>query len=147
MINLIGKWKAAEMIDFNAEKGTMDWAKVEDILAKDDLDKDTRFMANMVVVFGEDGTITLLTALPEGVSQAEVDAAVKAGQLELRDGMMFMGEQHWKVEDGKNMTDTGLEGELLGEKVGPWEEVKEIDDHTLDSIDHGITMEIMGRKG
>ena len=82
MINLIGKWKAAEMIDFNAEKGTMDWTKVEDILAKDDLDKDTRFMANMVVVFGEDGTITMLTPLPEGVSQAEVDAAVKAGQLE-----------------------------------------------------------------
>ena len=46
MINLIGKWKAAEMIDFNAEKGTMDWAKVEDILAKDDLDKDTRFMVS-----------------------------------------------------------------------------------------------------
>ena len=110
MINLIGKWKAAEMIDFNAEKGTMDWAKVEDILAKDDLDKDTRFMANMVYVFGEDGTITMLTPLPEGVSQAEVDAAVKAGQLELRDGMMFMGEQHWKVEE---------------------EEVKEIDENTI----------------
>ena len=123
MINLIGKWKAAEMVYFNEEKGTMDWAKVEDILAKDDLDKDTRFMANMVVVFGEDGTITMLTPLPEGVSQAEVDAAVKAGQLELRDGMMFMGEQHWKVED--------LEGELLGEKVGPWEEVKEIDENTI----------------
>ena len=85
----------------------------------------------MVVVFGEDGTITMLTPLPEGVSQAEVDAAVKAGQLELRDGMMFMGEQHWKVEDGKNMTDTGLEGEVLGEKVGPWEEVKEIDENTI----------------
>jgi hypothetical protein len=73
----------------------------------------------------------MLTPLPEGVSQAEVDAAVKAGQLELRDGMMFMGEQHWKVEDGKNMTDTGLEGEVLGEKVGPWEEVKEIDENTI----------------
>ena len=131
MINLIGKWKVAEMIDLDEEKGTMVWAKVEDILAKDDLDKDTRFMANMVYVFGEDGTITMLTPLPEGVSQAEVDAAVKAGQLELRDGMMFMGEQHWKVEDGKNMTDTGLEGELLGEKVGPWEEVKEIDENTI----------------
>ena len=131
MINLIGKWKVTEMIDFNAEKGTMGWAKVEDILAKDNIDKDTRFFANMVAVFGEDGTITMLTTLPEGVSQAEVDAAVKAGELELRDGMMFLGEQHWKVEDGKNMTDMGLEGELLGEKVGPWEEVKEIDENTI----------------
>ena len=45
--------------------------------------------------------------------------------------MMFMGEQHWKVEDGKNMSDTGFEGELLGEKVGPWEEIKEIDENTI----------------
>ena len=132
MINLIGKWKVTEMIDFDGEKGTMDWAKVEDILAKDNIDKDTRFFANMVAVFGEDGTITMLTTLPEGVSQAEVDAAVKAGQLELRDGMMFLGEQHWKVEDGKNMTDMGLEGELMGEKVGPWEKVKEIDENTIE---------------
>ena len=73
----------------------MDWTKVEDILAKDDLDKDTRFMANMVVVFGEDGTITMLTPLPEGVSQAEVDAAVKAGQLESagREGRSLGGSQ------------------------------------------------------
>lgn len=132
MINLIGKWKVTEMIDFDGEKGTMDWAKVEDILAKDNIDKDTRFFANMVAVFGEDGTITMLTTLPEGVSQAEVDAAVKAGELELRDGMMFLGEQHWKVEDGKNMTDMGLEGELMGEKVGPWEKVKEIDENTIE---------------
>lgn len=132
MINLIGKWKVAEMVDFDGETGTIKWAKVEDILAKDDVDKDTRFMANTVAVFGEDGTITMLTPLPEGVSQAEVDAAVKAGQLELRDGMMFMGEQHWKVEDGKNMSDMGLEGEVLGEKVGPWEEIKEIDENTIE---------------
>ena len=132
MINLIGKWKVTEMIDFDGEKGTLDWAKVEDILAKDNIDKDTRFFANMVAVFGEDGMITMLTTLPEGVSQAEVDAAVKAGELELRDGMMFLGEQHWKVEDGKNMTDMGLEGELMGEKVGPWEKVKEIDENTIE---------------
>ena len=127
MVNLVGKWKAAEMVYFDEEKGAMDWAKVEDILAKDDIDKDTRFMANMVAVFGEDGTITMLTPLPEGVSQEEVDAAVKSGQVELRDGLMFMGESHWKVEGGKNMSDTGLEGEVLGEKVGPWEEVKELE--------------------
>ena len=41
--------------------------------------------------------------------------------------MMLVGENHWKVENGKNMADTGLEGEVLGEQVSPWEEVKEIE--------------------
>ena len=115
------------MMHFDEKKDTLGWAKVKDILAEDEVDKDTRFMAQMVAVFGEDGTITMLTPLPEGVSQEEVDAAVKAGQVKLRDGMMFMGDGHWKVEDGKNMSDTGLEGELMGEKVGPWEEIKEVE--------------------
>lgn len=132
MIDLVGKWKVAEMMHFDEENGTFDWAKAEDILAKDDLDKDTRFMASMVVVFGEDGTITMLTPLPEGVSQEEVDAAVKAGKVELRDGLMFMGEQHWKVEDGKIMTDTEPEAEIMGEKVGPWIELKELGDGRIE---------------
>ena len=127
------------MMNLDEKKGTLDWAKVEDILAGDDVDKDTRFMAKMVAVFGEDGTITMLTPLPEGVSQEEVDAAVKAGQIELRDGMMFMGESHWKVEDGKNMSDTGLEGELMGEKVGPWEEVKEVEGGRIQMMIYRLT--------
>ena len=29
------------------------------------------------------------------------------------------------------MADTGLEGEVMGEKVGPWEELKEVGDGML----------------
>ena len=92
MINLIGKWKAAEMIDFNAEKGTMDWTKVEDILAKDDLDKDTRFMANMVVVFGERHDVHGRTAL-EGRRWQEYDRYGPRRRIAGREGWPVGGSQ------------------------------------------------------
>lgn len=127
MTNIVGKWRVAEMMSFNEEKECMEWTKVEDLLSRDDADKDTFLMGKMQMMFAEDGTITMLTPIPEGASQEEVDAAVKSGQITLKDGMMLMGENHWKVEDGKNMADTGLEGEVMDEKVGPWEELKEVD--------------------
>ena len=131
MTNLVGKWRIAEMMDFNSEKECIEWVKTEELLSRDDADKDTFLIGRMQIVFAEDGTITMLTPIPDGVSQEEVDAAVKSGEITLKDGMMFMGENHWKVEDGKNMADTGLEGEVMGEKVGPWEELKEIGDGML----------------
>ena len=132
MINLIGKWNIAESMQFNDEKGCMEWAKVEDILAKEDVDREIAMLAKSIVLFEEDGNLVFLTPLPEGVSQAEVDAAVAAGQIKLRDGMMLTQQKHWKVENGKNMADTGVEGEVLGEKVGPWEEIKEVDENTIE---------------
>ena len=132
MINLIGKWNIVESMQFNDEKGCMEWAKVEDILAKEDVDREIAMLAKSIVLFEEDGNLVFLTPLPEGVSQAEVDAAVAAGQIKLRDGMMLTQQKHWKVENEKNMADTGVEGEVLGEKVGPWEEIKEVDENTIE---------------
>ena len=132
MINLVGKWRVAQMPDFNNETERFEWTNVEVLLSRDDADKDTRLMGRMQIVFAEDGTITLLTPIPEEATQEEVDAAVKSGTITLRDGMMLMGENHWKVEDGKNMADTALEGEVMGEKVGPWEELKEVEDGMIE---------------
>ena len=127
MKNLMGKWVVAETMQFNDEKCTIEWVSVESILAKEDLDKDMMMLLKTQVVFQEDGTIDFFCPLPEGVSQAEIDAAIAAGQLKMKDGMMVMQQKHWKEEGGKILTDTGAEGEVLGEKVGPWEELKEVD--------------------
>lgn len=132
MINLIGKWNIVESIQFNEEKGQMEWTKVEDILAKEDVDRQIAMLMKSIVLFEEDGNLVFLTPLPEGVSQKEIDEAVAAGAIKLRDGMMLTQQNHWKVENGKNMADTGMKGEVLGEKVGSWEEVKEIDANTVE---------------
>lgn len=127
MKNLLGKWAVAESLQFNDEKCQMEWTPADVILAKDDLDKDMIMLMKTVVDFHDDGTIDFLCPLPEGVSQEEINAALAAGQLKLKDGMMLLEQNHWKEEDGKIFTDTGAEGEVLGEKVGPWEELKEIE--------------------
>jgi len=130
MINLIGKWNVSGMIHFDEEKG-MVWAKKEDLIAQEELDSEMAMMLDTEALFEEDGSLVLLSPLPADVSQEEIDEALAAGELELKDGKMITGQYHWKVENGTNMADTGMEGEVLGEKVGPWEEVKEIDDHTI----------------
>ena len=127
MKNLFGKWVVAETMQFNEEKCALEWAKVEDILSKGDLDRETAMLLNTEVFFQEGGTIDFLCPLPDGVSQDEIDAALAAGQLKLKDGMMMMDAKHWKEEDGKILTDTGARGEVLGEQVGPWVELKEVD--------------------
>ena len=127
MTNLTGKWVVADTMQFNDETCKAEWLSVEKILTKDDLDKDMIMLLKTIVLFQEDGAIDFLCPLPEGVSQAEIDAAIAAGKLKLKDGMMVMDQKHWKEENGKIMADTGAEGEVFGEKVGPWEELKVVD--------------------
>ena len=134
MKNLVGKWVVAETMHFNEEKCTLEWAKVEDVLSKGDLDRETAMLLDTVVIFQEDGTIDFLCPLPDGVSQDEIDAALAAGQLKLKDGMMMMDSKHWKEENGKILTDTGARGEVLGEQVGPWVELKEVDGDMIEMM-------------
>lgn len=126
MKNLVGKWVVAETMQFNEEKCSLEWTKVEDLLSKG-VDRETAMLLDTVVIFQEDGTIDFLCPLPDGVSQDEIDAALAAGQLKLKDGMMMMDAKHWKEENGIILTDTGAKGEVLGEQVGPWVELKEVD--------------------
>ena len=134
MTNLTGKWVVADTMQFNDETCKVEWVSVEKILTKDDLDKDMIMLLKTIVVFQEDGAIDFLCPLPEGVSQAEIDAAIAAGKLKLKDGMMVMDQKHWKEENGKIMADTGAEGEVFGEKVGPWEELKEVDGDMIEMM-------------
>lgn len=68
----------------------------------------------------EDGKLYILAPLPEGVTQEEVDEAVKAGQVELRHGAISAGAMAWEERDGKLWFDSGIEGEVFGEKADPW---------------------------
>lgn len=131
MINLVGKWSIAQVLQFNDNSNQMEWTRVEDILSGEDVDRDTITLLNSIVEFEEDGRMLMLAPLPEGVSQEEVDAAVAAGHIKVKDGRMYFEEKHWKTEDGVNYTDTMPEGEVLGEKVGPWEKVTEYEDGTV----------------
>lgn len=79
----------------------------------------------MQVKVCEDGKLYLLMPLPEGISREEVDKAVSAGVITLLDGMMADRPMAWEERNGELWYDTGIEGEVFGEKADSW--VKAID--------------------
>ena len=79
----------------------------------------------MQVKVCEDGKLYLLMPLPEGISREEVDKAVSAGVITLLDGMMADRPMAWEERSGELWYDTGIEGEVFGEKADSW--VKAID--------------------
>lgn len=127
MKDYIGKWRVAEIMTYDEETSGLVWAKIEDLLAKPDIDEELAHATKSIVEFDKD-TIYLLSPIPEGVSKEEIDEALASGELTLRDGMICPESFEWKIEDGKAYIDSHAEGEVLGEKVSPWVEIKEVGD-------------------
>ena len=121
-MSLVGRWKIVEAIRFN-ENFEHEWVPIEEILADEELELGDKIMYSSFMDFTEDGRVLNLAPLPDGVSQEEIDEAVKAGQIELYDGYMKLTEYNWKTENGKNYLDTRIKGEVLGEEVSPWIEI------------------------
>ena len=80
----------------------------------------------------DDGNMYMLMPIPEGVTQEEVDEAVSAGEIKLVDGMMTDSPIKWEERNGEFWYDTGIEGEVFGEKADSW--VKASDDEGFISI-------------
>lgn len=81
----------------------------------DELNERKQLIGGKIAVC-EDGKLYLLLPVPEGVSQEEVDAAVKEGEIQLFDGMLTDGPRAWEVRDGalwlevgEDMSDDGWE--------------------------------------
>ena len=125
-MSLVGRWKIVEAIRFN-ENFEHEWVPIEEILADEELEPEDKIMYYSFMDFTEDGRVLNLAPLPDGVSQEEIDEAVKAGQIELYDGYMKLTEYNWKTENGKNYLDTRIKGEFLGEEVSSWIEIPVID--------------------
>ena len=70
----------------------------EEAVAEELRDRNT--MISTQIEFCEDGKMYMLMPLPEGVTQEEVDEAVSAGEIILRDGMMTQEPGTWEERDG-----------------------------------------------
>ena len=88
--------------------------------------RERKRMINSFVKITDDMKMYLLMSLPEGVSQQEVDAAVAAGHIKLMDGAICSESMDCELRDGELWYNSGIEGEIFGEKTDPW--VKAIDD-------------------
>ena len=127
MRDFIGRWRVAEMLWFNDKKEDFEWLKIEDFMALPDLDKDYAEAAKTIMEF-DNSKIYMLAPIPEGVTQEEIDEALKSGELQMKDGMMYAECFDWKIENGKAYFDSQEEAEVLGEKLSPWHEIEEVGD-------------------
>lgn len=125
-MNLIGKWKVKEVLRFTVENG-MEWKTVEELAAAGAEEQELAPYRDSITIFTEDGLVETLMSFPAEYTQEQIDGAVAEG-MKIRDGMAVIGTTEWKREDGKNLYNTGHEGEIFGEGVSPWIEIKEIGD-------------------
>ena len=73
-------------------------------------------------------TINITYTGAPGAARAFADEMVAAGEMELYDGYLVYEKHPWKEEDGKVLFDSGMKGEVFGEAVSPWVEIKGSDD-------------------
>lgn len=89
--------------------------------------KERKKTIGMSIKICEDGRLYMLMPLPEGVAQQEIDKAVSAGVIKLVDGAIADDPMAWELRDGELWFDTGIEGDVYGEKADSW--VKPIDEN------------------
>jgi len=138
-MSYIGFWKFhsigtvnddCEMVYLNEEEylnSPMPYIDTEDPDAVADEMRERKQMIGSQIEICEDGKLYMLMPLPEDVPQEEVDEAVAAGVITLMDGMMTDKPAAWEERDGELWYDTGIKGEVFGEKADGW--VKAIDEN------------------
>ena len=125
-MNYVGKWKfhtigtvddeTNERVWLNAEEymnSPMPYIDESDEEAVADEMKERKRTVGMLLEVCEDGKLYMLMPLPEGVSKEEVEAAVKAGVIKVRDGMMTDEPCEWQERDGELWVKMGAEDELV----------------------------------
>ena len=73
--------------------------------------------------------IKMLSPIPDRAPQEEIRRAAEAGQVQLYDNRTMIVEQRpYKEENGAYYFDSGIQGEVLGEKVSSWMKIEETED-------------------
>ena len=125
-MNYVGKWifhsigtvddETCERIWLNAEEymnSPMPYIdEADEEAVADEIKERKRTIATQLEVC-EDGKLYALMPLPEGVSKEEVESAVKAGVIKVRDGMITDEPFVWQERDGELWVKMGRSDEFL----------------------------------
>ncbi|MBO5341686.1 MAG: hypothetical protein J6A73_03260 [Lachnospiraceae bacterium] len=113
-MSYIGKWKFHSIGTVDDETYERVWLNGEEYMNSpmpyiDETDeksvademKERKKTVGMLLEVCEDGNLYVLMPLPEGVSKEEIEAAVEAGVIKVRDGMMTDDPFIWEERDGE----------------------------------------------
>lgn len=124
---VLGQWRMKKVLSFDEEELQMKYVAIEKMLEKDD-DKDAKIIAISVWDFTPDGNIMM--KIPIDKTEYTVEQ-LEAEGMKVIDGYIISDDgKHWKEKDGEVYADTGMKGEVLGEKVDGWEKL-ELDEEGL----------------
>ncbi|MBQ9135392.1 MAG: hypothetical protein IJX66_04795 [Lachnospiraceae bacterium] len=125
-MSYVGKWKFHSIGTVDDETCERIWLKAEEYMNSpmpyvDETDeeavademKERKKTVGMLLEVCEDGKLYVLMPLPDGVSQEEVEAAVKAGVIKVRDGMMTDEPCDWQERDGELWVNIGQSDEYM----------------------------------
>ena len=129
-MSYIGKWKFHSIGTVDDETCERVWLNAEDYMkfpmlyidesdeeaVADEIKERKRTVGTLLEVC-EDGKLYVLMPLPEGVSKEEVEAAVNAGAIKVRDGMMTDDPFSWEERDGELWVNMGI-GDALEQFSG-----------------------------
>lgn len=124
-MSYLGKWRfhsigtvddvTCERVWLNAEEymnSPMPYIDETDEEMVADEIKERKRTVGMLLEVCEDGKLYVLMPLPENVSQEEVEAAVKAGVIKVRDGMITDEPCVWQERDGELWVNLGSSDEF-----------------------------------
>ena len=126
-----GLWKIKAAEQFDAAALKLVEKPVEDILADESLDDGEKKMLHAKFLFTEDGWVKTLFPIPEDMPKEEIDEMLASGEFELFENSLVIEKKAVKEEDGVVKFDSGTKGEVMGEAVDPWVEIKENDDGSI----------------
>ena len=120
-MSYVGKWKFHSMGTVDEETYERVWLNGEEYMnspmpyidesdeeaVADEMKERKKTVATLLEVC-EEGKLYVLMPLPEGVSKEEVETAVKAGVIKVRDGMMTDEPFTWQERDGELWVDMGM---------------------------------------
>ncbi len=131
-MNYTGKWKLHSVMTFGDDdmpvyltpdeylNSPMPYVDESDEEAVADEMRERKRMLGTFIKICDDGKLYMLSALPDGVSQEQVDKAVAAGVIKLVDGAIADEPKAWELRDGELWFDTEIDGEICGEKADSW---------------------------
>ncbi len=131
-MDIVGKWTVYEVMSRDDELNIV-WKKKDEMLASLEPGDDMLMILNSSIIFTDEGKMLTIAPIPANVPKAAVDEAVAAGKVKLYgDNMILLEGKDWKEEDGKIFYNSGTKGEIFGEPVSPWVEIREVEDGVIE---------------
>lgn len=121
-MELIGKWKVKKV--FCITPDGMELLTPSELPQGEDYDE-YRLMSRSIFDFRPDG-IAYLLLTPEDFAKMD-----SGEEMRLLDGMAIVEEHPWKEENGKYFYHTGMEGDVDGEPIDPYEKLTPDEDGCL----------------